>query len=231
MQVGNRVCLVNIDDPSGGTYVSSTANTIGNEGTVTRVDGDWCDVDWDNGTTDCYVVSNLSSSGSAAPVTGTDSVAVAGSGAPVGAEMVRVGENAFCVPTGTYEVVSRDGTNIVLKNSDGINLTLPVSLEGSVIVADKSPDEVINEALDNATAPRPERSMVEYSLSVNREKLEKLTTVPDFPNRDWSKSTSKDEEMIARLRVKGFSVHSISQASGLSYEVVLEITNRILKPE
>ncbi|WPH64773.1 hypothetical protein [Vibrio phage vB_VpaP_SJSY21] len=223
--VNDRVKLVNLTDPNGGEYVSSTANTVGNVGKITYNEGeDWYTVQWDNGSSDSFHKTNLVSDSETAETPDTHT-AVAQSGA-----MWLVKGNDYCVPEGEYEIVEENASVVTVKNNAGQQFQLPASLKGTVIVPNKTPDQIIEEHLDEVTAPRPERSMVEYSLSVNRSKLEKLTTVPEFPNRDWSKSNSKDETVISRLRVKGFSVHSIAIASGLSYEQVLEITNRVLKP-
>ncbi|AUG88455.1 hypothetical protein PQC39_gp091 [Vibrio phage Vp_R1] len=215
-----RVQLNNLTDPNGGEYVSSIANTVGNVGVITYVEGeDWYSVTWDNGAGDSYHKTNLSLEGEGSPVA---SVATS--------DTYNVTDNDYCVAPGVYTLLSQNSSVVVLRNESGLDFEMPSSLLGTVITPDKSPDQIIEEHLDTVTADRPERSMVEYSLSVNRGKLEKLTTIPEFPDRDWSKATNKDENVISRLRVKGFSVHSIALASGLSYENVLEITNRVLKP-
>lgn len=228
IEVGTLVRLVNLDDPSGGNYLDTPANTVGNEGTVRSVRDSWFDVEWNNGEGDCYVGTNLEI---ITELTLTSAEASGDSTPETSVEMCKVLANQYCVPEGVYEMVAHGSNIITIKNSEGQVLQMPTHCLGSTLIPNKSPDEIINEHLDTVTTDRPERSMVEYSLSINRGLLEKVNNPPEFPNRDWTKSNNKDEEVITRLRVKGFSVHSIAQASGLSYESVLEITNRILKPE
>ncbi len=62
----DRVRLVNINDPYGGTYSNSASNTVGNVGTVTEAYNSTEDeisltVRWDNGKgSNSYQTSNLS---------------------------------------------------------------------------------------------------------------------------------------------------------------------------
>lgn len=224
-EVNDRVRLVNLNDPNGGTYAPASSNTIGNVGTIQEKEGEgWFWVTWDNGTSDSYKADNLESTAAPVPPTTTEDVTEA---------VHVVSGNNYCIPPGKYLVVRNSGGMLTIKDIDGVHpeLEMPESCLGVSIVPDVTPDDVINKHLDTVTAERPERSMVEYSLSVNRDKLEKVNNPQEFPDRNWSLSSNKDETLISRLRVKGFSVHSISEASGLPYDTVLVVTNKILKPQ